>query len=132
MVIFELNMHHSQQLGQWAEQYASQYVEQLGFNIVQRNYHCRGGELDLIINKDKLLVFIEVKARSSQEYGSAVEMLTPNKQKRMMKAITHFLHHFPQYDHYDYRFDLFAIQIHSSHNIAVEWIENAFLWQDIE
>lgn len=133
----------AQQLGKWAENYAKQQALQQGFTCISQNYRCRNGELDLILEKDNLLIFMEIKARSNTHYGHAVEMLTPQKQRHMMNAITHFLAHFPQYTHHDYRFDLFAIQFHQSINnlqelerlnqnriFSYEWIENAFLWQD--
>lgn len=132
-----------QQLGDWAEQCANYHAQQQGFRLITQNYHCRGGELDLILVKNQLLVFMEVKARSNQHYGLATEMLTTSKQKKMMIAIQHFLQHYPEYANYDYRFDLFAIQFQYSTQDTIhllqqhrpipytyEWIEHAFLWQD--
>lgn len=132
----------AQQLGKWSEDYAKHQAQQQGFHCIAQNYRCRNGELDLILEQNHLLVFMEVKARSNTQYGQAIEMLTPQKQQRMMNAIAHFLAKHPQYENHDYRFDLFAIQFHQAVQIEqldlqqdntfyhYEWIENAFLWQD--
>lgn len=126
-------MSSSNSLGDWAEQYALQHLIAHGFRCVQQQYHSRWGEIDLIVEKQQLLVFVEVKARSNHHFGQAHEMLSPSKQKKIIKTALHFLQHFPQYQQFDYRFDFMALQLqHSQHDNTphvqhLEWIEDAFL-----
>lgn len=121
----------TQSIGQWAEDYALQHLQQHGFFCVARQYRCRLGEVDLIVQRENVLVFVEVKARSSSQFGQANEMLSLAKQKKIIKTALHFLQHFPQYQHYDYRFDFMAISFSpTSHDVQMEWIEHAFLVDD--
>lgn len=129
----------TQILGQWAEDCACFHLQQHGWHIVARNFHSRYGELDIIAQRQHTLAFVEVKARTHQQYGTAVEMLSPAKQKKLMKTALYFMQQHEHLAQLDYRFDLFAIQFQHSnaynvqclqHNHPIsyqyEWIEHAF------
>ncbi len=94
------------------ENRAEEFFAQMGFETVARNYRAsRFAEIDLIVKKDKLLVFVEVKSRSSEVYGGVLYSITKKKKMHMKRAAEHFLaaaH--PDYDSYICRFDLFGIE----------------------
>lgn len=124
-------MLNTQQLGNWAEQSALHYLQQRGFEYITHHYQCRFGEIDLIVKQNNLLAFVEVKARSTSQYGSAQEMLTPAKQRKIIKTALHFLEQHSEYEFFEYRFDFIAIQfLQYQEHLEIQqldWIENAFL-----
>ena len=79
----------------WAEDLVASTYQRDGYEIVARNWHCREGELDIVAvlqeSKDKIIVVVEVRARASNYYGSALESVTPAKQKKLRSAAKKFL-----------------------------------------
>ncbi|MEB3767927.1 YraN family protein [Acinetobacter sp. MD2] len=127
----------SSQLGQWAEQQALDYLQQRGFELFQRNFHSRFGEIDLILQRGEELIFVEVKARSNTQFGHALEMITSAKQQRMIKTALYFLACYPQYQAFSCRFDAVCIQFKqpvakmlqqdfSQLPYDLVWVESAF------
>lgn len=87
-------MYFRQEIGRWGENLTCQYLEKNNYKIIERNFLCRQGEID-IIAKDiiqKELVFIEVKTRSNFKYGNPAEAVNPEKQKHMIKAIQYYIY----------------------------------------
>lgn len=80
-----------QQIGDQGEQQALAYLEQAGLRLVQRNFLCKGGEIDLIMQDQASLVFVEVRKRSSAQFGGAIASITASKQKRMVHAAQVYL-----------------------------------------
>ena len=74
------------QVGKAGEEAAVQYLCQQGYRIVERNYRCRFGEIDLIARDGKTLTFIEVKTRRPQRFGPAAAAVTLEKQRHLIKA----------------------------------------------
>ncbi|CFY08331.1 Uncharacterised protein family UPF0102 [Syntrophomonas zehnderi OL-4] len=79
------------QLGRLGEEIAVRYLEKEGYKILARNYRNRYGELDVICIKKEVLVFVEVKTRRSNRYGSAEEAVTPKKIEHIKKVSLHYL-----------------------------------------
>lgn len=75
-----------QERGRQAEDDALAYLLLQGLVLLQRNYLCRGGELDLIMRDGASVVFVEVRLRSGSAYGGALASITPAKQRRMVLA----------------------------------------------
>ena len=124
-------------LGQWAEQQALKRLQAQGFTLIVANYHCRYGEIDLIVQKDQELVFVEVKARSVTQYAQSCETISSSKQKKIMKSALCFLNAQPQFQEFYCRFDVicfdffqqFAKKIQQDFSKCPydqQWIENAF------
>jgi putative endonuclease len=113
--------------GELGEQVATNFLIARGYRIVERNFRCKGGEVDIIAREagDKSLVFIEVKARRSLAYGVPQLAVTPFKQRQISKAALTWLTKNHQLDS-NARFDVIAILLHSDGNHAVEHIKNAF------
>lgn len=74
---------HNKQLGQVGEEHASQYLIQQGYTIIQRNWRTKLGEIDIIAIHDNILFLVEVKTRSSINFGYPVEAITQKKLQRM-------------------------------------------------
>jgi len=77
--------------GKRAERRAEDFLRRRGYAILVRNYHARGGELDLVAREGDCLVFVEVKARRTRAFGTAEEALTARKRARLRYAARHFL-----------------------------------------
>ena len=72
-------------LGSYGENLTARWYEQRGYVVVDRNWRCREGEIDLVLVRGRLVVFCEVKTRSSDAYGSPAAAVTPAKQARLRK-----------------------------------------------
>lgn len=77
--------------GQWAEDQAARHLEAHGLRLVSRNFRCRLGEIDLIMNDGAILVFVEVRFRRSDRYGAGFESVTRAKQQRLIGAAHAYL-----------------------------------------
>lgn len=114
--------------GDVAESLAYDFLLKQGLVLLDRNFHTRAGEVDLIMqekNDQDTLVFIEVRYRKNADYGGAAASITPKKQQRIIKAaLAYQQKHAPQSS---MRFDVIAIE---GDNIAkqpnIDWIKNAF------
>lgn len=78
-------------LGASGEDAAAHAYERAGWSVMARNWRCRDGELDLIVTRDGVLVFCEVKTRTSDRYGSAAAAVTPSKQSRIRRLAMRWL-----------------------------------------
>ena len=73
-------------LGAWGEDTAADYLKKHGYTVLGRNYSCRLGEIDIIAQKGRYIVFVEVKMRKNADFARAVEFVTEAKQRRVMLA----------------------------------------------
>lgn len=79
-------------LGIKGEDEAVKYLEKEGYRIIERNFSCRQGEIDIIALDEPYIVFVEIKARTSREYGLPSEAVTSRKIKHLIKAIQYYLY----------------------------------------
>lgn len=111
-------------LGQQGEAFAVSYLKGLKFKILQTNYRCRCGEIDIIARDGKVLVFVEVKARRGTSYGPPQLSVTPFKQRQISKtALTYLLQNRLMEE--NARFDVIAL-VFRSHEPEVTHIKDAF------
>ena len=113
-----------QLLGKEGERLAEQYLKKKGYKIVERNYRCRGAELDLIVLDRRVIVFVEVKTRTGYGFGSPFEAVEFRKQQKMIQAAQYFLNEKKLHQR-DARFDVVGISWPGGEPL-VEHIENAF------
>lgn len=109
------------QRGRHAEDLAAVFLQQRGLEVLERNYRCRFGEIDLIVRDGRTLVFVEVRQRTGDGFGGAAASITAAKRGRLARAARHYLAgtaRMPQC-----RFDALLV---SGANDSVEWIKNAF------
>ena len=112
------------QLGILAEDTAARYLQQQGLDIVKRNFRTRLGEIDLIMLHDKVLVFVEVRFRSSPFYMDAIETINKPKVQRIILAARQYLQGQTVQSN-TYRFDIVTL-IGNIERPEVNWIQNAF------
>jgi putative endonuclease len=107
--------------GQAAEKIAATFLQKNGLNLLEKNYRCIHGEIDLIMRDGKVLVFVEVRLRSNSRFGGAGMSINQSKQQKLARTAELYLQ-----THGDSacRFD--AILMHTLDITAVEWIKDAF------
>jgi putative endonuclease len=113
--------------GARVEQAAAQLVAKSGMTVVARNYTCRLGEIDIIAQKDDLLVFIEVRYRKQVKFGSGAESVTLAKQRKIIKAAQWYLQHTWPSAEPACRFDVIAV---TGEPLQFDWIPHAFEVQE--
>lgn len=98
----------SHELGKWGEDIAARYLQSKGLEIIDRNWRCEEGELDIVALEDEILVIVEVRTRTSDAYGAPEETLTINKRRHIQQAAFNYLQ---EHDYLDinWRIDLVAI-----------------------
>ncbi len=108
--------------GAQAEQLAAKFLQAQGLKLVQQNYSCKHGEIDLIMQDAATLVFVEVRLRGGNHFGGAAASITATKQGRLMRTAQHYLaalKHIPAC-----RFD--AVLYEGLDGMQPQWIKNAF------
>ena len=111
-----------QRLGDRAEERAAALLERSGLVIVERNWRCSHGELDIVAREGETLVFVEVRARSDAGWGGARGSITPAKQARLARCALHYLQHLPGATP-PCRFDLMMREGSDPH---MHWLRDAF------
>ncbi len=104
--------------GQVAEAQALAYLQERGLSLVERNFRCKTGEIDLIMRDRATLVFVEVRKRQSSRYGGAMASVTVAKQARLVSAAQFYLQRYNAMP--PCRFDVVAMEGDSMH-----WLQNA-------
>lgn len=97
-------------LGQWGEQVAAVHLEAIGYQILTRNWRCRGGEIDLVARDGEVVVFVEVKTRRGRDYGAPEEALTPRKAQRLIQLGQQYVADH-DLDDTGWRIDLVAVEL---------------------
>lgn len=114
-----------QQKGKAGEELAASFLEKQGYRILQRNYRFDRGEIDLVAIESGELVFVEVKARHNDRFGSPEEAITPAKEEQLKKVAEGYLLE-RKLDHQACRFDIVSISyIGNTPEISV--LRNAFV-----
>jgi putative endonuclease len=123
----DLTLSDNRSVGSLGEEIAANYLTARGFRILERNFRCKGGEVDIIARDpgDKSLVFIEVKTRRGLTYGVPQLAVTPFKQRQISKAALTWLSKNRLHDT-NARFDVIAILLHTDAAHSIEQIKNAF------
>lgn len=111
--------------GDEAEDAAARYLKAKGLHIAQRNFCCRGGEIDIVAWDQKTLVFVEVRYRGSGSLENPMESVTPRKQQRLIHAASVYLQRQRHWSH-PCRFDVIAITPGRVRRFRAQWIKNAF------
>lgn len=106
-----------QGIGSQAEEDALQFLLQNGLNLLDRNYRCRFGEIDLIMCDGDVLVFVEVRKRKNMDFGGAAQSVSYAKRSRLIKTARHFLMKYRQVP--ACRFDVIAME-----GNQCQWLKN--------
>lgn len=118
----------STRIGQETEHQALNFLKQQGLKLIDTNYHCRQGEIDLIMQDQQTLVFIEVRYRKNHYYGSSAESVTRSKQQKIIHTAEHYLLHKVKTTTPACRFDVVAIypSENAQNSLQFDWIKHAF------
>lgn len=108
--------------GSEAERYAEVFLLQRRLRLLERNYRCRFGEIDLIMRDGEMLVFVEVRLRTSSVFGGAAASITRFKQAKLLRTARHYLAGLRAAP--PCRFD--AVLLSGYNGEEIEWIRNAF------
>lgn len=117
----------SSQKGKAWEEHAKEYLEKSGLKCLAKNYHCRFGEIDLIMVEQDTIVFVEVKFRQSKAFGGAISTISTKKQQKITKTAALYLQQ-QGLNAYNTscRFDVVAIQGNNNIIQEINWLKNAF------
>jgi putative endonuclease len=114
-----------QRCGRDGEERAAAFLAALGFTIVARNVRASAGEIDLVALEDETLVFCEIRTRRSVGQGGALESVTAQKQRQVVRVAEYFLARHPHLHARPIRFDVVAIDLHGD-DIAITHVRDAF------
>jgi putative endonuclease len=116
--------------GEYTENLARRYLEDKGLILIEKNFNCRVGEIDLIMNDNNNIVFVEVRYRRSNNFGSGAESITASKQSKLIKTASLYLQQHDRLNKYPSRFDVVSItgfiETDDINKINFDWIKNAF------
>ncbi len=112
-------------VGSQGEDIAVSFLKRRGLRIVEKNFRCRLGEIDIIAVDKNTICFVEVKTRRSFAFGSGMESVLVRKQKKIMKTALLYLK-IKGLSESDFRFDVISILLPDSQLPQVEYLENAF------
>jgi putative endonuclease len=114
-------------IGRRGEDAAARHLEDHGLQLLERNYRCRGGEIDLVMLEGTTLVLVEVRLRNSSGFGGAAASVGPRKQRRFILAARHLMMTRPAYRRLQSRFDVVALEAGARPGeMQVDWIRDAF------
>ncbi len=114
-----------QRIGKQAEKKACRYLQRQGLKLLTKNYHSRFGEIDLIMQDNDTLIFIEVRCRQDNAQVSAAESVNFSKIQKIHKTAEHYLIQFEQVP--VCRFDVIAMTYNKKNSdYTIDWIKNAF------
>ncbi|MGL6126231.1 YraN family protein [Chryseobacterium artocarpi] len=110
--------------GKIAEDLAADYLQKNGYKILSRNFRFQKAEIDIITEKDDLIVIVEVKARSTDAFMLPQEAVTKTKIKSIVSAANHYLEEFNRQN--EVRFDIISVLPDEQKNLMIDHIIDAF------
>ena len=116
---------NSKHTGQQAEDSACHYLKMQGLSLIERNYSCTHGEIDLIMKDNSTTVFIEVRFRRDTRFGSGAESVDYRKQKKLLSTAAHYLQKNPKAAKGACRFDVISLTVNNGEQ-QLDWIPDAF------
>ncbi|MBP7936914.1 MAG: YraN family protein [Phycisphaerae bacterium] len=116
------------ELGQAGERRAARFLRQLGYRLVARNYRCPLGEIDLVVLDRHIIVFVEVKTRTSDEFAAPEDAVTLEKQRRLSRSARFFIRQ-TRSSGRPCRFDVVAITLDDAGRMSVKHFKSAFVVQ---
>lgn len=112
-------------IGKQTENAALHYLTEQGLKLISRNYRAKTGEIDLIMEHNKDIVFIEVRYRKNHSFGSGAESVNHKKQQKLIKTARFFIQNNRKLATRNFRFDVISITL-KENNFEINWIDSAF------
>ncbi|MBC8210951.1 MAG: YraN family protein [Gammaproteobacteria bacterium] len=120
-------MQGGREKGDYFEQLALHWLQQQGLRMIEQNFNCRFGEIDLIMLDASTVCFIEVKYRKNNAFGGTAFSIPRSKQEKITRSALSFIATHKACQHSNYRFDALLIEPGTSGTeYRYEWIRNAF------
>lgn len=116
---------NTKRIGKQKEIEAERFLTDRGISILDRNYQCRQGEIDLVAFHKNTLVFVEVKYRRTNVSGRPEDAVSQNKQMKICRVCDYYRMTHPFFHSKNVRFDVVAIDEHE-----IRWYQNAFSYQE--
>jgi putative endonuclease len=113
-------------LGDAGEELVARWYVDAGYRVLDRNWRCREGELDVVVARDGVLVFCEVKTRRSTAFGTPAEAVTVTKQRRLRTLAMRWLDEHPPARARTLRFDVASVLAPRDGDVVIDVIEGAF------
>ncbi len=114
-----------QRLGRWGEDLAARQLASEGYRILGRNYRCQAGEVDLVAQDGDCLVFVEVRTRRGDQWGTPEESVTRRKQVRLIAVAEHYMAE-QELSDMDWRIDVVAVEVSADGRVRrVDIVRNA-------
>lgn len=113
-------------IGRWGEQAVAEWLERHGFRLLARNWRRREGELDIVALQGATLVFIEVKTRRSEAFGTPEESVDERKQRQLARLAQRYLDENPSLTFDECRFDVVVVDL-TGNRPRLRHYPNAFL-----
>ncbi len=114
----------TRQFGAEQEQLVCDYLTKQGLQLLTQNYNCKMGEIDLIMLDSDVYVFVEVRFRSSNDYGGGTASVDKHKQKKLIRTATYYLQQQALLDKVPCRFDV--VSVTDDKKTKFQWIKDAF------
>ncbi|MDP3697293.1 MAG: YraN family protein [Candidatus Taylorbacteria bacterium] len=112
-------MKNTSEFGQWSENYVAQYLENKDYRVVDRNYRKKWGEIDIIAQKEGILIFVEVKANKEDLAGFEPERrVSPEKLRRMNRAIQTYLAYKKYGPDQEWQIDIISLTLDRDRGVA--------------
>ena len=126
MIRFKRSSFGNKNLGTLGEDAAADFLKKKGYKIIERNFRCKYGEIDLIVTKDEFIVFIEVKSRKANEQKTSPLISVTSAKKEKLRLLGSFFLQAKTIQSRQPRFDVIGITFQKNNQIDLEHIENAF------
>jgi putative endonuclease len=120
-------MSYKRTVGNQGEDLAAEHLRSKGYQILQRNWQCRFGELDIVAQDGETLIFCEVKSLHGESLEDAFANLTPQKVKKVLKAVHYYLAA-KHLENTVWRFDAIAVVMPTNAEALIEHVEDALDW----
>ncbi|MDR0904284.1 MAG: YraN family protein [Ruminococcus sp.] len=123
-------MAENHELGRYGEELTARFLTKYGFEILDRNYRIRGGEIDIIARRYDVIVFTEVKTRHfshEYQYGTALESIDKWKRRHIIKTAERWIYTHSRYSNdFTYRFDVSVITVYPDGKCKLSYLKSAF------
>lgn len=116
----------TKETGSKGESLAESFLKKQGYRIVERNFKCKFGEIDLIAYKKKVLSFVEVKTRLSSDFGEPIDAINKAKQKKLSRLANYYIYKKKIPSSVPCQFDVVAILLEKDKQ-GIQFIPNAFI-----
>ena len=112
--------------GRRAENQALNFLRRRGLELLERNFSCRYGEIDLVMLQANTLIFVEVRSRKPGRFGAGLESVDRHKQARLMRAASRYVSAHPAFADHCMRFDVVALDRIQGTTVKLQWLRDAF------